>query len=385
MEMVFEEADKSDRGIMGGYICAPSTLRIRCIRAPGRHIDGSGQKTSMIKKVAILLIFLILEAPQVLGEELFASDWSEMGNAQAGRGELREAVKSYDRAIALDAYNPDIWYNRGLALTGLGEYEEALRCYQRATNLKPFDADLWLSRGAVLSTLGRYEEALESYDRATEFGSQNPDAWNNRGTVLARLGRHQEAIESYTRAIQIRPDDADAWKNMGTVQAALGRYEEAMGSYERAIQIRPGDADAWNNMGSALHRLGRYQEALECYDRAISLDPLHSYAWHNKGLLVPTLDEDTEKAFAFLRKRIYVETEMVPLQDGDAHLTMAGDGAVDGMLSGWKAPLVIATMLVAGLLLNLGGKGRAFYRDSLQSSLSRLILIGDRSLRRRSP
>jgi len=44
---------------------------------------------------------------------------------------------------------------------------------------------------------------------------------------------------------------------------------------------------------------------------------------------------------------------------------------------------VIAAILVAGFLLNLGGKGRAFYIDSLQSSLSRLVLIGDRSLKRR--
>ena len=384
--MVLEEADISDRRVVGGYICAPSTVRIRCIRAPGRHIEGPGQETSMMKKVAILLIFFILEAPPALGEEIFASDWSGMGNAQAGRGDFREAVKSYDRAIALDAYNPDIWYNRGLALTGLGEYEEALRSYQRATNLKPFDPDLWLSRGAVLSTLGRYEEALDSYDRATEFGSQNPDAWNNRGTVLARLGRNQEAIESFDRAIKIRPGDADAWKNRGTVLAALGRFEEAIGSYERAIEIRPGDADAWNNKGSALHRLGRYQEAVECYDRAIGLDPLHRYAWHNKGILVPTLDEKTEKAFALLRKRIYVETDMVSLhlQEGNAPLTKAGDGAAGGRLSGWRDPLVMAAMLVAGLLLNLGGKGRAFKRSSFLSSLSRLILIGNRSLRRRS-
>ncbi|HAU37459.1 MAG TPA: hypothetical protein DCX07_07035 [Phycisphaerales bacterium] len=51
------------------------------------------------------------------------------------------------------------------------------------------------------------------------------------------------------------------------------------------------------------------------------------------------------------------------------------------LAAGW---FLLAAMLVAGLLLNLGGKGRAFKRSSFLSSLSRLILIGNRSLRRRS-
>ena len=325
--------------------------RIRVSEALRSHLSGSGPKVSARRSAPILLVILLLGTSLADGEELLASDWTEMGNAQAGRGEFREAVRSYDRAIALDAYNPDIWYNRALALSGLGEYEEALRCYQRAANLRPFDPDIWQSRGAVLSSLGRYEDALESYDRATDFGSLDADAWNNRGTVLAALGRYGEAIESY----------------------------------DRAIQLRPGDADAWNNKGSALHQMGRYQEAIDCYDRAIGLDPLHRYAWHNKGLLFPTLDEGTKDAFAFLRKRIYTETEAAPppLQEGRADPMKAEDRIGGGWVSGWIVPLAMAAVLVTGLLFNAGGKKRASYRDYLQSSLNRLVLIGDRSLRRR--
>ncbi|MGB3943794.1 MAG: tetratricopeptide repeat protein [Methanothrix sp.] len=350
--MVFEMADiSSDRGMGDGGISPQSREKIRVSDAPRSHLSGSGPEASASRRASILLIILLLGTSLADGEELFASDWTEMGNAQAGRGELREAVRSYDRAIAIDAYNPDIWYNRGLALSRLGEYEEALRCYQRATNLRPFDPDIWRSRGAVLSSLGRYEDALESYDRATEFGSRDAEAWNNRGTVLA----------------------------------ALGRYGEAIDSYDRAIQLRPGDADAWNNKGSALHQMGRYQEAIDCYDRAIGLDPLHRYAWHNKGLLFPTLDEGTKDAFALLRKRIYVETEAasLPLLEGRAALMKAEGGMGGGRVSGWIVSMAIAAVLVTGLLFKAGGKRRASYRDYLQSSLNRLALIGDRSLRRR--
>ena len=380
--MEFEKADMPDLKTIGTRHTSSTDRR-------GEKISpyGYSPMARSWPKFSIVLFFLLFFISPVHGEELSAGDWSEMGNAQASRGEYEKAVQSYDRAIGLDTYNPDLWYNKGLALSNLGRYEDALYCYQRATNIKPFDADLWLSRGAALSGLGRYEEALECYDRAVEFDSEDDDAWNNRGTILAKLSRYGEALDSYDRAIDLEPEDDDAWNNKGTILAKLGQYEEALDCYDRATDLEPEDDDAWNNKGSALHQLGRYQEAQECYNRAIGLDSLHEYAWHNKGLLVPTLDEETEDAFALSRKRIYVETETktapLLLWNGNAAIPNTENGKENEKLPGWRIPLVIAAILVAGLLLNLGGKGKAFYMDSLQSSLSRLILLGDRSLKRR--
>jgi tetratricopeptide (TPR) repeat protein len=90
------------------------------------------------RELSILLLTLFL-ASAAGGEDLSARDWSEMGNAQVKRGEYQEAIASYDRAIALEGYNPNIWYNKGLALSSLGRYEEALYCYHRGSNLQPFD------------------------------------------------------------------------------------------------------------------------------------------------------------------------------------------------------------------------------------------------------
>jgi len=352
-------------------------------RAPA---PGAKRVRSQKAKVVVLLTLLFSLLPlcqTVDGEDLSVRDWLEMGNAQANRGEYEEAIDSYDRAIALDAYIPDLWYNKGLATSSLGRYEDALYCYHRASNLEPFDPEIWLARGAALSSLGRYEEALDSYDRAVQFDSENADAWNNRGTVLARLGRYEDALDSYDRAVELEPEDADAWKNRGTVLARLSRHQEALDSYDRTIELWPEDADAWNNRGSALQQLGRYQDALDSYNRAISIDPFHEYAWHNKGLLVPTLDDDTEEAFALSRDRIYVEaeTKTAPLVADEN--SAFRDEKENEKLPGWRVLLVMAAILAAGLLLNLGGKGRALFPKILQSSLSRLVIFGDRSLKRR--
>ncbi|MCR3884134.1 MAG: tetratricopeptide repeat protein [Methanothrix sp.] len=329
-----------------------TTGRCRPIPAPriGERNDVLSHLLRSRKCIPILIFFILISPSQVHGEEISSADWSEMGNAQVGRGEYEEAVKSYQRAIDLDAYNPDLWYNKGLALSGLGRYEDALECYQRATKLDPFDAEIWLERGAALSGLGRYQEALASYDRGIEFDADDAGAWNNRGTVLAKLERFGEAVESY----------------------------------DRAILIDPLNPNAWNNKGSALHQLGRYLEAQDCYDRAINLDPLHPYAWHNKGLLVPTLDEETEDLFALSRKRIYVETEMKrsPFQFWDENGYQEKLKENEN-LPGWRVPLVVASILAVGLLLNLGGKGKQIYPDSIKSSLTRLVLVGDRSINKR--
>jgi tetratricopeptide (TPR) repeat protein len=169
---------------------------------------------------------------------------------------------------------------------------------------------------------------------------------------------------------------------MGTILSNLGRHEEALVCYLRAIEIEPENPDLWNNRGSALHQLGRYQEAQESYSWAIGLDPLHEYAWHNQGLLEPTLDQETEEAYALLRERIYVETEMRNALSGGER---PEDGEDNEKLTGWRGLLMIAAIAAAGRISIRGGRGRAFHRDPLSPPLNKLIIFTDRSLRRRRP
>lgn len=56
----------------------------------------------------------------------------------AHEGKYVEAVKCYDRALAINPKNPDLWVFKGITLSGgLGKDNEARQCWDQAKKLDP--------------------------------------------------------------------------------------------------------------------------------------------------------------------------------------------------------------------------------------------------------
>jgi tetratricopeptide (TPR) repeat protein len=221
-------------------------------------------------------------------------DWINLGGALRAAERHEEAVKSYDRALALKPDDALAWHWRGIALRELGRNEEALESYDRALALEPDDYPAWGNRGIALGSLGRHAEALESYDRALALEPDENQPWYDRGNALGSLGRHAEALESYDRALALESDDHRGWGDRGIALHKLGRHAEALESFVRALALKPEDALAWHWRGIALGRLGRHAEALESFDRALALEPDDYRAWGNRGNALASLGRHAE-------------------------------------------------------------------------------------------
>jgi tetratricopeptide (TPR) repeat protein len=93
------------------------------------------------------------------------------------------------------------WSNKGVSLSELERYEEALRCYERALALTPDFREVWNNKGLALRALNRYSEALDCFDRALDLDPSFALAWNNKARTLEQLGRRIDALSCYGRAI----------------------------------------------------------------------------------------------------------------------------------------------------------------------------------------
>jgi tetratricopeptide (TPR) repeat protein len=79
-------------------------------------------------------------------------------------GNFAEAERLLGEAIRIDPA-PETIYNRGCVLQNLRRDEEALRCFQRAIALKPDFLDALVNCGISQLALRRYADALESFDK----------------------------------------------------------------------------------------------------------------------------------------------------------------------------------------------------------------------------
>jgi len=159
----------------------------------------ASQRQSAILFCSCVQYFVMVMPP----EENTAYYWQNMGNSLANAGQYEEAVKAYDKSLALAPSDSECWNNRGIVLSMQNRMTEAISSFEKATSLDPKNAEAWHNRGMVLCTLERYEDAVESLNEALEIDPQSACTWHNKGVALRLLGREAEARFAFACAGRI--------------------------------------------------------------------------------------------------------------------------------------------------------------------------------------
>lgn len=243
------------------------------------------------------------------------------GNAWLQANRAADAIRAYDRAIALRADYLDPHFNRGNALLRLGRNAEALAAFEKAIALAPGLALAHYNRGTVLEGMGREQEAMDSYrwvlllepehvqalfnlgclhlrskaydeavrcmDRVLAKDPRLAQAHNNRGNALLKSWHLQEALASFDQALVLQPQYADALVNRANVHLLRKDHALAFADLEQAIRLNPDQAQSRQFMGRLLNESKRYEEALPHFQQAWRCNP------EQPGLLTDILNAKT--------------------------------------------------------------------------------------------
>ena len=221
---------------------------------------------------------------------------NNLGQALFRLGQTAEAIRSYERALALQPKYPETHYNLGVARAQAGDLASALELYETALRFDPNYPEAHTNLGNVLVRLGRVPEGILHYREAVRIKPDFAEAHNNLGNALLQSGSPALAIESLQRALQLKPTYPEALYNLGNAFAASDRMSAALEQYQRAIAAQPGYAEAYVNAGNALRQLGRPTEALGQYERAAQLAPQLVEARYNLGSTLLELERWPEAA-----------------------------------------------------------------------------------------
>jgi tetratricopeptide (TPR) repeat protein len=120
------------------------------------------------------------------------------GNAMLVRGRAAEALDSYERALKVDARQPDALALKGEALLALGRYDEAIQIFDGVLLANPRDGETLNSRGIARVALGRLAEANDDWRRQLELLPQTSSA--ARACVAMRQGNYSAAFNEFELA-----------------------------------------------------------------------------------------------------------------------------------------------------------------------------------------
>ena len=133
-----------------------------------------------------------------------------------------------------------------------GNLSEAIKSYEKACQIKPNYFKAYLGIGNTLKEQGKVGAAIDSYKQAIKIKPDYADAYNNMGIALNDKSELDAAIDSYNQALKINPDYAEAHYNMGIALKDKGELDAAIDSYKQAIKIKPDNAECFVNCNSVL-------------------------------------------------------------------------------------------------------------------------------------
>jgi tetratricopeptide (TPR) repeat protein len=194
-------------------------------------------------------------------EALCATDAPELlrlkGWLLQSRGRHDEAARCYERIVAADPADWEIWNNLGNARHSAADLDGAFEALGRARRLRPGLAAIERNYAASLAAAGRLEAAVEPYREAARLEPGDASLQLELGRLLRHLGRPAEALEPLGRAAALAPGDAQARVELGRSNAALARLDDAEAAYRDAVAVAPSLALAWLELGIALERGNR--------------------------------------------------------------------------------------------------------------------------------
>jgi tetratricopeptide (TPR) repeat protein/TolB-like protein len=200
-----------------------------------------------------------------------AEAYTVRGGVHNARGEYKEAVEDFERALILNARLDDAYRGLARAFERMGLMQRAEATYEKAIAARP---DYWAGYhwlAAFHYKYGRYQAAAGQFRRVVQLTPDNAQAYSNLGSALAKLGKLDEARRMYETAIRIAPSYG-AYNNFANLLLRQRLFAEAAAAYEKALELNSQDHNVWGNLGAAYLRTpGQKSRANDAYRRAIQL------------------------------------------------------------------------------------------------------------------
>jgi hypothetical protein len=108
------------------------------------------------------------------------------------------------------ASNPQAaeWIEVGAELEERGEYREAIRAYEKAIELAPKESKAYLGLSSAYESLEEWEQALAQASRAAEIAPDDAQVLRNLGRLQCLSGDGTACAETLERAVRLEPDNA---------------------------------------------------------------------------------------------------------------------------------------------------------------------------------
>ncbi len=225
------------------------------------------------------------------------------GDVLYDAGEIEDAIKSYNKAIALDQQYEQALLKRGRAYREMNQYNWAARDFTRVISIDPNNPAGYLERGATRHASGKYTEAAADFGKIMALNPEDGEAYAKRGQAWMAAGLPDKACEDLKKACEFGACDdlraataervcfsldsasAGKWLQVCYEKVVNGEWKQAIQAATLAIYYDPEAVNPYINRSWAYAEISAFENALEDCNEALRLSPGNAMAFNNRGLV----------------------------------------------------------------------------------------------------
>ena len=162
--------------------------------------------------------------------------------------------------------------NQAIELAMKGEYKEAIACFIRAISLENGNHLLWFNLGITYRDSGDLEAARAAIQKSLDINPENEETVEALSTLCFNMGDLNSAMEYCLMGLDLNPFNSHFWNNIGVIYFNQEDYGDAEEAFEQAITINPYYYDALFNLKDTYEELGNATGVAECAKRLNSLN-----------------------------------------------------------------------------------------------------------------
>lgn len=223
-------------------------------------------------------------------EEKLAECISRIGALLMDSGCADDAIKVFEKALDLDAYDIYSWQDLARCQFDLKYYDDCANSCEMGLAIDPKNPIFNFALGYIRYMEEDYEESAEHLDLARQFvegkldheeinlerqevESQAAITYDLLGSSYISLNRLDEAIECYQQLVNRVPTCDEGYFHLSTLALDRGDIRGALEYIEKAIEIKPQQTTYLSLRVTLLTDLRRFEEALKGLDDLVKLEP----------------------------------------------------------------------------------------------------------------
>mmetsp|Transcript_17885 Transcript_17885/g.50068 ORF Transcript_17885/g.50068 Transcript_17885/m.50068 type:complete len:786 (+) Transcript_17885:210-2567(+) len=195
------------------------------------------------------------------------------GNVMMAKEEYEQALTIYLEAVGVEADCVEAIFNLGLVNKRLGRLEDALVAFKKLNTLLPHNIEVIYQIGAVHDLMGNYKQAIKWLEFLNTLVPHDPGVLAKLGAIHAKYDDEAKALHFYQESHRVYPVNMDVISWLGAFHVKNEVYEKAMPYFDLASKIQPQEVKWALMVASCYRRIGAYPQALAKYKEIHAAHP----------------------------------------------------------------------------------------------------------------